>query len=466
MKKIILSLFMIHAAFCQESTDLPVGEVIETVVCRSDSLQSYALYLPSTYTPDILWPVIYAFDPGARGKHPVEKLRTAAEKYGYIAVGSNNSRNGPWELAFNSLNAISADTDERFSLNPDRIYTTGFSGGSRAASAIAMISGQVAGIIGCGAGFSEKYPPNPVLDFIYFGLVGKGDMNFLEMRSLGVLLDRYEIPNAIRIFEGGHEWPSDTLFLNALEWVEIQAMKKQQIPLNESLISECYNKHFQEAQELEANLRFGEANDIYTSLVQDFGGIRDVAPAQNEAGRLISMAEVRDRKALEEILTEKERTLRNKYYDALERLDFDCYREKGRLKTRNWWEEERQALQREIERAQTEEERWMIKRVIDNVWRHCVSRAMSFQSEHALLKAAVCLEIWTLMQPDQSYPFYVLAAILAAAGHKDKAMQALEDAYERGFRHVELIENEPDFDSLRDTDEFRQFMKRLKELNQ
>ena len=47
--------------------DLPRGRVIDRVACKSSVTQSYALYLPSAYSPDRTWPVLYAFDAGARG---------------------------------------------------------------------------------------------------------------------------------------------------------------------------------------------------------------------------------------------------------------------------------------------------------------------------------------------------------------------------------------------------------------
>src|ERR1043165_9117236 len=73
----------------------PVGRVLEKVPVGRDATQSYALYLPAAYTPARKYPVLYFFDPGARGAVPVERFKEAAEKYGYILVGSNNSRNGP-----------------------------------------------------------------------------------------------------------------------------------------------------------------------------------------------------------------------------------------------------------------------------------------------------------------------------------------------------------------------------------
>ena len=37
------------------------------VTVADDSTQSYALYLPSDYTPDRTWNLLLAFHPGARG---------------------------------------------------------------------------------------------------------------------------------------------------------------------------------------------------------------------------------------------------------------------------------------------------------------------------------------------------------------------------------------------------------------
>src|SRR3954468_5338418 len=42
------------------------GKLVEKVICAADPAQSYALYVPSAYTQDKNWPVIYCFDPGAR----------------------------------------------------------------------------------------------------------------------------------------------------------------------------------------------------------------------------------------------------------------------------------------------------------------------------------------------------------------------------------------------------------------
>jgi hypothetical protein len=97
-----------HAIAQTES--IPKGQVVERIEALNDSSQSYALYLPSNYTPNRKWPVLYAFDPGARGRVPVERFKEAAEKYGWIVLGSNNSRNGPWDVVVNAWNAMQIDS--------------------------------------------------------------------------------------------------------------------------------------------------------------------------------------------------------------------------------------------------------------------------------------------------------------------------------------------------------------------
>jgi len=86
--------------FAQAQAPLPQGQVVAKVPCRADPAQSYALYLPSNYGPEKPWPILYAFDPGARGNVPVEEFKGAAEEYGYIVVGSNNSRNAALEAEY------------------------------------------------------------------------------------------------------------------------------------------------------------------------------------------------------------------------------------------------------------------------------------------------------------------------------------------------------------------------------
>ncbi len=201
--------------------DLPRGTLIDEVKCLGDATQSYALYLPSAYTPDRAWSVLMAFHPSARGPAMVDKYRAAAEQYGYIVAGSNTSRNGPWPVSAAAVQAMSSDLGRRFSIDAERIYLTGMSGGARVAMQVALGSNTIAGVIASSAGFPDSQPRRSV-PFAVYGTAGTDDFNYVEMRMLDRALTS---PHRLAIFSGGHTLPTDAVALEAIEWMELQAMK-------------------------------------------------------------------------------------------------------------------------------------------------------------------------------------------------------------------------------------------------
>ena len=194
------------------AADLPTGQVVPDVVCAADSTQSYALYLPRDYNADRAWPVIFAFDPGGRGRIPVERYQAAAARYGFIVAGSNNSRNGSAENA-RAVVAMTGDVLSRFRADEHRLYLAGMSGGSRVALGVALGSPKdhVAGVIASSAGYPDG-KLRKTLAFPIFATAGAEDFNHLEMRQLDRALTS---PHRLAVFEGGHVWLSSELAIDA-----------------------------------------------------------------------------------------------------------------------------------------------------------------------------------------------------------------------------------------------------------
>ncbi|MCD6517373.1 MAG: hypothetical protein J7L72_08155 [Candidatus Aminicenantes bacterium] len=170
------------------------------------------------------WPILYAFDPSARGKVPVERFKEAAEKFNYIIAGSHNSRNGPWEDVFSAMHALWDDTNSRLSIDKKSVYTTGFSGGARAAAAFSkVINHPVAGI-----------------------------------------------PHRIHFFEGTHNWPPSDVFASALEWMEIMRMKKNVIPKDQNKIA-CspFISSLKDISEIKESLTRLEQSEAYKQFLQN-----------------------------------------------------------------------------------------------------------------------------------------------------------------------------------------------------
>jgi predicted esterase len=267
--------------------DLPRGQIVDEVQCASDPAQSYALYLPSSYSPDRAWSLLIAFHPAARGRAMVETYRAAAETYGYIVAGSNNSRNGSWQVSAASVQAMISDLGQRFSIDASRVYATGLSGGARVAMQVALGTKLVAGVIASSAGYPDSQSRKS-LPFVVFGTAGTEDFNNLEMRALDRALTT---PHRVAIFEGGHTLPPEAVALEAIEWMELQAMKSGRKPRDEALIDRLFDKRqraIAASTMPAANLR------LLRDLADDFGGMRDVSAA---AARAQALSKDKDVKA-------------------------------------------------------------------------------------------------------------------------------------------------------------------------
>jgi dienelactone hydrolase len=282
-----LRFFVAFLAVIAYGEDLPRGQIIDTVRCAGDASQNYALYIPSHYSPDQRWSLILAFDPRARGRAAVEQYKAAAEKYGYIVAGSNVSRNGPPAISLTAAAAMRTDVGKRFSIDPKRIYTAGLSGGARIAMKVAIDSDDIAGVIASSAGFPPGHQRNE-LRFVVFGTAGTEDFNYIEMRQLDEMLTS---PHRVVVFPGGHTWLPVSLAVDAVEWLEIQAMQAGRRKRDAGLIEAIFARRVVELSEQKSEQ---ETLQSLTSLVADFYGLTDVGKYSAQADALRKKKSVRD----------------------------------------------------------------------------------------------------------------------------------------------------------------------------
>lgn len=224
--------------------EIPKGRVIERVVCSGDRSQSYALYLPATYSREHAWPILYCLDPAARGRAPVERFQEAAERAGFIVAGSNNSRNGPLDVARDAIRWLLTDTHQRFAIDDSRTYAAGFSGGARLALAWAG-NGRIAGVIACGAGFGTSIPKD--IPFRIYATAGVDDFNYDEVFAMSSELSRRGVPLRFAQFAGGHDWLPETLAGEALDF--ISARLQPEAPPAQSLQQKKAASRYSQLQE-------------------------------------------------------------------------------------------------------------------------------------------------------------------------------------------------------------------------
>lgn len=434
------------------------GRIVEKVECAAAPSQSYALYLPSGYTRDRAWPILYAFDAGARGLVPVERYRDAAERYGLIVAGSNNSRNGPIAIADEALRAMVADTSSRFSVDARRVYLTGFSGGARVAVlAAAALGDRAAGVIGAAAGFPTGLQPTAATPFGYFGTIGVDDFNFPEMRGLDATLAKLGVRHHVEVFEGGHAWPPADVCMRAIEWMEIEAIRSKRRTDDAALVDRILARWTATAEAEEQAGRPVEAWRRYSLLAATFAGLRDVAGPARKARELASSREVRSALAEEEASVARQAAEHARIARLADRAAAGEDGPASLVELLQAVEE----LRARSERPRSDAARMVARRVLASSWSRLYEATARDLEAGQPARAAARLAVMARMRPDDARVAYSLACALARSGKKKDALDALREAIKRGFRDAAAIAAEQDLAPLRSEPGFRKILEEL-----
>jgi pimeloyl-ACP methyl ester carboxylesterase len=242
------------------------GKVIERVVCQADTNQSYALYIPLRGDKDPL-PVLYFFDSHGVGALPLRKYRALAEAYGFILVGSNNSRNGnDWPATEAIWGRLFEDTHRRLHLRSDRIYTCGFSGGAKVASYLAIEHGEIRGVIANGAALPDGVSAGD-FRFSFTAIAGEGDMNMTDLVAINEALEKTKTRHRILFFDGRHEWAPEATMRIAFEGLQFDAMRAGDIAKDGAAIEGYIGKSKgRVAADRQAGLLIGARRECVLSL--------------------------------------------------------------------------------------------------------------------------------------------------------------------------------------------------------
>ncbi len=250
------------------------GKLVEKVICSQNPEQSYALYLPSYFNSSKSYPIIIVFDAHARGKMAVKRFVEASEKFGYIIVASNNAKNGLEEID-NVVNTLFIDALALPGVDKKRVYTAGFSGGARVASSTAIYKGGIKGVIACAGGMPTT-GQELSRKFDFAGIVGLDDFNYHEMKTLNKALNENGFTSQLFTFDGSHDWPLPAVLSKAVEWLELMAMKRKEIPTNDNLVRNYLSAY---SDSINTYVMYGlnyRAYLLYNIFLKDLDGLYDI----------------------------------------------------------------------------------------------------------------------------------------------------------------------------------------------
>lgn len=436
----------------------PSGQIVD-VTCAADSTQSYALYLPSTYTTAKPWPIIYFFDPGGRGRRPVELYKDLAEKYRIVLAGSNNSRNFASDES-KSVNAIWQDTHMRFAPDPHLTYVSGFSGGARVAGLMALTCQpcQIAGVIAHGAGYPTNWSGSKD-KLLYFFAVGNRDFNWPEVMTVRRQREDEGLAYRVRVFPGPHQWAPAGVMQDAIEWLLLKAMQAGTRPPDSALIDRLIHSAQDEAEEAEKKGDALAQLAAYRSLVSDFAGLKDVRESENKLTALKKSAglkaalknertEMTDQSALENEISGKMHAYVNGTTDDSITLGNDIVRAMHRLADA-------------AEHSKNDTKRLVAQRAFDELWVAGIEDGQQELESHHFEKADACFDLMSKVR-DDPWPVVLLAETHAAAGNRKLAIKDLREAVRRGLTDATAIESNERLQTLKEDPDFQKLMAGLK----
>jgi poly(3-hydroxybutyrate) depolymerase len=433
---------------------LQAGTILPSVTAIRHPEQSYALYLPSRYNSGKRWPIVYAFDPGASGDRPLESMKDAAERYGYIVVGSNNSRNGPWKISVEAAQAMLQDTHQRLALDDRRMYFAGFSGGARVAAQLAKNCKCVAGVLLSGAGFQPMAQASSEERFAVFATTGTYDFNYAEIVRTDDDLEKSGYPHFLRRFDGPHQWATANAMEEALAWFRLQAMKSGSEARDDSFIAA------QAAQETERARTLDQSGDLYSAwkeylqAAEMLDGLTDNAALRDRAGVLEKDKAIREGAKREKQGFEEQEQLTREIDAGLSTLQEN---RETRGDIRAQLQRQIVALRGSTEHEKREDRLLVLKRALAGILGAAMDMGIARLDQKDVHGARDYFELACDANPDSVWVLSNIAVVRAMDGDKKGMLEALRHARAKtqdSAKFLAWLKEEAAFARFRGTPEF------------
>jgi predicted esterase len=255
----ILLLLLSLNVFAQEIT-LKKGAVVDSIKVNDSISETFALFLPTAFTKEKVWPVVFVFDPEGRGRAAAQLFRQGAEDQGYIIVASNNIVKK--DSLLNNLKVASRMMTTIFNYLPidqNGVYTAGFAEGAEVASAVPAIFKNAQGVIGAGGIWMNPDFLKKENKFSFLGISGTRDSRLYNMEEMVRFLKMNGYSPALYKFDGGHEWPGSSIISSALGNFTLQAIAKGYRPKDPKMVEGLFQFDIAVAESLRRQLEFYEA---------------------------------------------------------------------------------------------------------------------------------------------------------------------------------------------------------------
>ena len=262
MRKLILSIFILLSFnLTAQEFRIKKGGVTDSLIIPGEKNINYSLYVPSDYTPEKEWAVVFVFDPLGRGTNSANLFRKAAEEQQYLVAASNFSlRSRPIDSIIKSATAMMKTVLQTFPVKQSLVYTAGMGEGAQVSSAIAHIYKDMAGVMAVGNSFlNSKYisKENP---YMFIGVAGRKDYMVYEMEKYLKFYDDLNFPTDVYYFDGKeNEWPEAAVISNAMTGFTLEAIKEGKRERSPEFVRQLFENELEFAESLRRTRQYYSA---------------------------------------------------------------------------------------------------------------------------------------------------------------------------------------------------------------
>lgn len=452
---VILLVFSFQLVAAQEMT-LKKGAVIDSLAINDSIAETFSLYLPSEFSSDRAWPVLFVFDTDGRGRSATQLLRLAAEEQGYIIAASNNIHTD--SSLVSNVKTGTRLMNRVFSFLPiekNGIYVAGFSEGAKVASALPTVYPEIKGVIAIGDTWVNPDFIKKGASFSFIGLVGYKDYRNFVMEETTDFLKRAGLPAALYKYEGGHEWPTKDMAGNALAGLTLQAMAKGFRPQDMELVETLYQNDVETAESLRRQMQHYKAYQYLEKIIpryEIYGKKKDL----NQR-----MKSIRG----ERIFRQQRRAYNRAALKEDELIDLYIYYFTEDVRTANfenlgWWNQQMKELQ-EMQEGDNQAEAEMAYRMEGLLESMADATFSDLKEANASIDPLIFTAILqTIFDKDDPEGYMNIISLSAQDGDYYTALLYLEDLLKTGYKNMESLYNIPGTLDLKLSPEYNELIKK------
>ncbi|MEP7238802.1 MAG: hypothetical protein ABI685_13080 [Ferruginibacter sp.] len=412
----------------------PAGKLIPGIICGADARQSYALYIPAKNERTSL-PVIYFFDPHGDGAGALQRYIDLAERYRFIMVASNNSKNGnDWPTEDKIWNSLYTDIQTRLKPNNSRIYVCGFSGGAKAATYFTLQHNYISGVIACGGALPE-ITQSGNFNFSFTAITGEGDMNRSDLVAVNSSLNDTSIRHRIIFFDGIHAWPPAGIMDMAFAGLQLDAMAKKIIPIDSAFINAYIGQSQKSVADLSNANKPERAEAVCTFSINLLKGLSDAVNWFAEKDKMIKSSKAYQQQlAISTKLQQREQEIKMLYQSQFQQGDM------------NYWVATINDIMARIKGNGAEAAMYQRLKAYLSLAFYSISNQNINNGQDAAARHFVIL--YTLVDSSNSEAWYFSAILNARNKNAGLAKADLLKAISNGFNDKERLRQQPEFQGI------------------